>query len=156
MARNLKHSRPHQDNWKIVNRQESNNRIVRKKPMKINTISVVVSHFTWILLEGHYSISQISMTFFFSQKFTINTCELKQGQVFSCPRGRGHQQAQIRDGGKHWDKVKSCFHHCQFPWFVAGRHSWLLLCGSFYTSWAETPQCYSACHLDVTNLPSCR
>lgn len=46
MVSNLKYSRLHQDNWKIVNRQESNNRIVRKKPMKISTISVIVSRLT--------------------------------------------------------------------------------------------------------------
>lgn len=156
MMSNLKYSRLHQDNRKIVNRQESNNRIVRKKTHEnkyyqchclsphLNSLGGSLFNFTDIC--DH----------FFSQKFTINTCELKQGQVLSCPRGRGHQQTQIRDGRKHWDKVKSCFHHCQFPWFVASRHAWLLLCGSFCTSWAESPQCYSACHLDVTNLPSCR
>lgn len=52
--------------------------------------------------------------------------------------------------GKHWNQVSSCFDPCQFPW------CWLLLCASC-ASWAETAgkQYYSACHPDMTDLPSC-
>lgn len=82
-------------------------------------LSYVKKWLPLMVTKGHFT--DMKSWCFFSQSFTINTCELTEGQALNHPRAQSHQQAKIRDRAKHWDKVKSCFHLCQFPWFVASR-----------------------------------
>lgn len=105
--------------------------------------------------EKYFNVSILLTLFYFT-----NTCA-----IFWCPNkhlwvdGRSSLialGAKVRLGsrsvieGNHWNKVSSCFDPCQFPW------CWLLVCG-LCASWAETAgkQYYSACHPDMTDLPSC-